>query len=307
MGLKLFITGTAGYLGGVLASRLAEMPEVESITGVDNAEHRSTFPAKVNLVKMDVRAPEIADAMSGHDYVIHSASIVLWLAKMPEKVRDDINFNGTRNVAKAAVKNRVRGFLQASSISAYAAAPGHAEKFVGEDYPIGKGDSGWYYGDSKAIAERILTEILVPANIPLTLFRMPFIIGPRNTATVPGFRQGAFLFRGAKSCTQFIHEDDVAAAFALALRTPLVGAYNVAPDDSISMEEFYRIIGTEPKTIPVWLAVMVTNIRWRFFGSATHSSWVGASMGEFTQSNAKLKAAGWIPRYTCVEAVKSAM
>ena len=120
MGIKVFITGAGGYLGSVLATQLASMPEIDGITGVvNNTLPPSPLPDKVNLIKMDIRSPEIADAMSGHDFVIHSAFIVQWSANMPAAVRDDINFNGTRNVAQAAIKNKVRGFLHASSVAAY--------------------------------------------------------------------------------------------------------------------------------------------------------------------------------------------
>src|SRR3990172_9547132 len=101
MGIKVFITGAGGYLGSVLATQLAGMPEVDSITGVVNHTlPPSPLPDKVNLIKMDIRSPELADAMSEHDFVIHSAFIVQWLTNMPAAVRDDINFNGTRNVAQ---------------------------------------------------------------------------------------------------------------------------------------------------------------------------------------------------------------
>ncbi len=145
MGLKVFITGVGSYLGSVLMNHLAGMPEIDVITGiVKNTLPPLPIPDKANLIKMDVRSPELADAMSGHDFVIHTAFIVQWLAKMPAAVRDDINFNGTRNVAQAAVKNRVRGFLYASSLAAYDPILAKGKENLGEDCPIGKGDSPMY-------------------------------------------------------------------------------------------------------------------------------------------------------------------
>jgi UDP-glucose 4-epimerase len=307
MGMKVFITGAGGYLGSVLATQLASMPEIDRITGIDVTLPPSPFPDKVKLIKMDTRSPELADAISGHDIVIHCASIVQWLAKMPAAVRDDINFNGARNVAQAAVKNRVRGFLQASSVAAYDPTQVGKRENIGEDFPIGKGDSPLYYCNSKAIAERILTEMLGSSGILLTLFRMTYIIGPCNQATVPSFREDAFLAPGWDPRTQFVHEDDVAEAFAQAIRTDMPGAYNVVPDDSIRYSQFYEIIGAKPRTIPVWLARLVTFIRWRYLGSPTHPSWVRQSLADSFASNAKLRNTGWTPRYNCAEAIRSAM
>ncbi|MBI5825640.1 MAG: NAD-dependent epimerase/dehydratase family protein [Chloroflexi bacterium] len=273
MGIKVFITGAGGYLGSVLATQLACMPEVDSITGViNNTLPPSPLPDKVNLVKIDIRSPEIADAMSGHDFVIHSAFIVQWLANMPAAVRDDINFNGTRNVAQAAIKNKVRGFIHASSVAAYDPIQAQGKENLGEDCLIGKGDSPMYYWNSKALAERILSEVVTPSGIALTLFRISYIIGPCNYATVPGFRENAVLFPGYNPCAQFVHENDVAQAFAQAIHTDMPGAFNVVPDDSIRLSEIYKIIDAKPMTIPVWLARLVAFVRWRYLGSPTHPS-----------------------------------
>ena len=139
MGMKVFITGAGGYLGSVLAAQLAGLPEIDSITGaINKTMPQFPLPDKVNFIKMDVRSPKITELMSGHDCVIHSAFIVQWLAKMPAAVRDDINLNGTRNVAHAAVKNRVRRFLQASSLAAYDLNQLKGKQDLDEDWPIGK-------------------------------------------------------------------------------------------------------------------------------------------------------------------------
>ena len=308
MGIKVSITGAGGYLGSVLATQLASMPEIDGITGVvNNTLPPSPLPDKVNLIKMDIRSPEIADAMSGHDFVIHSAFIVQWSANMPAAVRDDINFNGTRNVAQAAIKNKVRGFIHASSVAAYDPIQVQGKENLGEDCSLGKGDSPMYYWNSKALAERILSEIVIPSRIALTLFRISYIIGPCNYATVPGFRENAVLFPGHNPRAQFVHENDVAQAFAQAIRTDMTGAFNVVPDDSIRLSDVYKTIGAKPMTIPVWLARLIAFVRWRYLGSPTHPSWVQATLVDFSARNAKLKATGWTPHYKCADAIRTAL
>ncbi len=307
MGMKVFLTGAGGYLGSVLAFQLASKPEIDAITGIDVALPSAPLPGKVNFIRMDIRSPEVSEAMAGHNFVVHCASIVQWLAKMPAAVRDDINFNGARNVAQAAIMNRVRGFLQASSVAAYDPLQADGKANIGEDFPLGTGDSPFYYCNSKAIAEQILRECLGSSGIALTLFRMTYIIGPHNRATVASFRENAFRAPGRDPRTQFVHEDDVAEAFAQAISTEMPGAFNVVPDDSILYSEFYPIIGANPRVIPVWLARLVTSIRWRYFGSPTHPSWVLQSLGDSIVSNSKLRATGWAPRYNCAEAIRTAL
>lgn len=307
MGVRVFITGAGGYLGSVLAIQLAGMPEIDSITGIDIKLPPSPLPDKARFIKMDIRSPELAEAMSGHDFVIHSASIVQWPAKMPVAVRDDINFNGARNVTQSAIKNQVRGFIHASSIAAYDPIEAQGKENLSEDCPIGKGDSPLYYWNSKAIVEKILSGGMAGSGIALTFFRMSYIIGPCNLATVRSFRENAGLFPGHDPRIQFVHEKDVARAFAQAIRANLPGAFNVVPDDFIRLSDVYRLIGAKPVTLPLWLARLVTFIRWRCFGSPTHPSWGQATLVNFSASNAKLKATGWKPHYNSTEAIRTAL
>lgn len=306
--MKIMVTGAGGYLGSVLVTQLSSMPEIDEITGIVNRTiPRNPLPEKVNLVKMDIRSPEIADIMAGHDFVIHTAFIVQWPANMSAMVRDDICLNGTRNVAQAAVRNKVHGLLHASSLAAYDPIQAEEKVNLSEDCPIGTGKSPMYYWNNKAITEKILTEILSSSTVTLTLFRIPYIIGPSNHATVPGFRQNAVLFPGHNPRAQFIHEDDVVQAFMQAIRSNMPGAFNVVPDDYIRLGEVYQMLEAKPITVPLWLAKLIAYIRWRFLGSPTHPSWIQATLVDFSASNAKLKTTGWMPHYSCAEAIRTAL
>ena len=306
--MNIFLTGVSGYFGGVLAECLAQAQEVESITGIDVAAPKTPLPAKVKFVQMDIRSPQISALMAGHEIVVHTAFIVLWRAKMPAAVRDDINLNGVRNIAQAAAANRVQRFIHTSSAAAYDLDLAKGKSNITEELPTNKVNPAFYYSAGKAAAERTLTEVLSPTDTCLTFFRPPFIMGPRNLDTVKSFRESAVRFPGLNPRAQFVHEDDVAAAFLQAVRADMPGAYNVAPDDSIRMSETYETIGVQSvMTMPLWLARMITDIRWRYFGQATHASWLIAQLLDCTISNAKLKGTGWKPRYLCADALRSGM
>jgi UDP-glucose 4-epimerase len=308
MGLKLFITGAGGYLGSVLARKLADLPEVDRITGTINKNVPSEpLPDKVELIKMDVRAPELCEAMAGHDVVLHTAFIVLWPKSIPERVRDDINFNGTRNVAQAAIKNKVRKFIHASSIAAYDPHYASGNLDLREDGPIGQGHSPMYYFNSKALTEKLLMDIFSSTHTLLTLYRIPYIIGPSNQVTINEFRRNAVSFPRQDPHNQFVHEDDVCRAYELALRNELPGVFNVTPDDAIKASEIYEIIDVKPVKVPFWLGYLVAYIRWNFFGSSTHPSWVRSMTLDFAGNNDKLKAKGWAPQYRCADAIRSAL
>jgi len=307
--MRVFLTGVTGYLGAVLAEHFSRMPEIESITGIDVVPPRRPLPEKVQFVKMDVRSPEVLSAMTGHDVVVHTAFVVTWYARMPAPERDGINFGGTRNVAEAAVANKALRFVHASSVAAYDGSVIAGQSGVTEDAPIGKGNSPSYYANSKATAERILTEVLAPTGIALTLLRPTFIIGPRNTTTIKAIHRLTFKPLGHdRARQQFVHEEDVASAFTRALLTDMPGAYNVVPDDYLPFNEVQKIIGMKPSvTIPLSLARIMSHFSWKYSESESHPSWLDLIFSDTTCSNAKLKATGWKPDYTTAEALKSAL
>ena len=306
--MRIFLTGASGYLGKLLAERMAAQPEVESITGIGLTPPSSALPGKVKFLQMDMRSPDLTAVMAGHDVVVHTACIVLWPYKMSAQERDDINLNGVRNVAKAALANRVRRFVHTSSLAAYDPILGRGKTDVTEDFPIGKGDSPYYYWNGKAAAERALTEILGSAGVVLTFLRPIYIIGPRNQAVVNSYRENAVKFLGHNPRRQFIHEEDVAAAFLLALKQDMPGAFNVTSDDFVRLNDVWPAVGKRyVPIVPLPLARLITRLRWRFFGSSVHPCWIEDMLVDFTGSNAKLKSTGWKPRYNSAEALRSAV
>jgi nucleoside-diphosphate-sugar epimerase len=179
---------------------------------------------------------------------------------------------------------------------------------VGEDFPLGKGDSPFYYWNSKAVAERTLKEILGPSTTMLTIFRPIYIIGPRNSSTIRRYRENAVNLLGHDARRQFIQEEDVAAAFIQALRIEMPGPFNIVPDDFIRMSDVWRTVGVKRvPTMPLWVVLLGTWIRWRYLGSPIHPSWVRDVLVDLTGTNAKLRATGWRPRYGSADALGTAL
>jgi UDP-glucose 4-epimerase len=306
--MRIFLTGASGYLGSLLAERLAALPEVEAITGIATKLPTALLPAKVKFLQLDIRSPELTNVMAGHDAVVHTACVVFWPAQMSVNERDDINFNGIRNMAQAVLANKISRFVHTSSMAAYDPEMGRGKSDISEDFPIGKGNSPFYYWNAKAAAERILAEKFAGTGIVLTCFRPIYIIGPRNRANAKSYRENAVKFPGCNPRRQFIHEEDVASAFIQALRSNMPGAYNIVPDDFVRMNDVWKIVGAKfVPSVPVWLASWITGIRWRFLGSPIHPSWVRDILVDFTGSNAKLKSTGWKPHYGSEEALRTAL
>jgi hypothetical protein len=60
-------------------------------------------------------------------------------------------------------------------------------------------------------------------------------------------------------------------------------------------------------TVPLWVASRITSIKWRFFRSPIHPSWIQDMLMDFTGSNAKLKGTGWKPQYGSAAALSDAL
>lgn len=304
--MRIFLTGANGYLGNLLSERLAEMPEVESITGIALTKRPRPTPAKVKFMPLDMRSPQLAEAMAGHDVVVHTACIVLWPAKMPVSERDDININGVKNVARTALACGVKKFVHASSMGAYDPELARGQSNIKEDFPLG-GNSRFYYWNAKAEAEKILTST-IGDNMPLTMFRPIYIIGPRNRKVIDSYQKNAVNILGQNPRRQFIHEEDVADAFVRAVRQDLPGAFNVVPDDFIRLKDTWRIVGKKfVPTIPLSLGKWITAFRWKYMKSPIHPSWLEDVLVDFTGDNSRLKATGWKPRCGSAEALTSAL
>jgi hypothetical protein len=99
MGLGVFHTALSAYLVCVLVSHLANVPGMDTTTGIQiNTNSTSPLSRKAQLTRM-ANPSGLAYPMPRHQMVIHSASVILSLSKMLAQVRDGSNLNGTRNVA----------------------------------------------------------------------------------------------------------------------------------------------------------------------------------------------------------------
>jgi UDP-glucose 4-epimerase len=301
---RIFLTEVAG---GLLADELSRLPEVECLTGIDVVDPPGPLPSKMRFVKMGVRSPDLAKAMAGHDIVVHTAFVVLWRAQMPAAVRDDVNLNGTRNVAQAAKANGAKRLIHTSSTAAYDPFQMARQTGLTEEFPLGFGNASFYYSDSKACAEKVLHTILDESSTFLTILRPCAIVGPRCQRTLLILRRTCVNLPWRNPRMQFIHEQDLSAAFLQAVSGKIGSAFNIVPGDFVRINQIRSIIGMRPLFVPAPLLLLGITLDWRWRGGTVHPYWVGARMSDFTASNAKLKATGWRPRYGSAEARRSAV
>jgi len=117
--MNIFITGATGYIGNILALKLAESNNRIHALVRRPAEARNLVHANIKLFEGDVTdIDSIKKAMDECDYVFHLASFVrLWA--QPSNVFFQVNVEGTHNVLAAAVEKNVSGFVYTSSTAVF--------------------------------------------------------------------------------------------------------------------------------------------------------------------------------------------
>jgi UDP-N-acetylglucosamine 4-epimerase len=128
---SFLVTGGAGFIGGHIAEYLlkngaAKVRVLDNmVNGFEsNLDVLKSFPA-FEMMEGDIRNAEVcATACKGIDYVSHQAA----LGSVPRSIKEPIYFNevnvgGFVNILKAAVDNKVKQIVYASSSSVYGDEP----------------------------------------------------------------------------------------------------------------------------------------------------------------------------------------
>lgn len=251
---RLLITGIAGGQGRLIARRLANSFDVLGVDRVPWPGH----PRYVRMHVLDLRRRKLEDIFRTERpaAVVHLA-FVRHFGAAPQ-VRHEVNVSGTRQLLEYCAAYGVRRLVVLSSAYVYGALPENAY-YLTEDAPL---------NISRTYPEvRDLTE--VDTLCGTFLWRYPqirtAILRPVNTL---GYYVHSAMGRylkldyvptvlGFNPMMQFIHEEDVAEAVALALETGVHGFYNVTGPGAVPLKVAIRESGARPVPIPEPLARFV--------------------------------------------------
>lgn len=146
------IIGAAGHLGNVLTSLLVKNEKLRVLVfPSENYDHLKPLP--LEIVPCDIRNRNALDlALKNSDTVYHLASIIS-IGKTSKEKLVETNYEGTRNVLDACVKNKVKKLIYVSSIHAFEDfRGGPITEACNLDPALALGD----YGCTKAMASELL-------------------------------------------------------------------------------------------------------------------------------------------------------
>jgi UDP-glucose 4-epimerase len=246
--MKVLVTGAAGKLGMLVSQRMVERGH--SVVGIDRRPWPDAPPG-VDMHQVDIRKRSAEDLFRTlkPQAVIHMATVTHITHHSPDRYR--INLGGTRAVVDHCHNYGVERVLFVGRHTYYGAAP-DSPLYHTEDEPPMSVHTFPELADLVAADLYAGTALWRYPEMHTAVLRICYTLGPLNHGTLAAFLRGPRVptVLGFDPLYQFMHEDDVADAIALALEKKLRGVYNVAGPQPVPLSVIIRETGRTNLPVP---------------------------------------------------------
>ena len=253
-GQKVLITGIAGGQGQLIARRLAR---TYALTGVDRSPWED-HPPEISVHVLDLRKRKTEDIFRTErpDAVVHHALIRHF--RVDPRVRHEVNVLGTKLLLEYCVTHGVKRIVVLSSSYVYGALPDNPY-YLDEEYPLNVSRT---YPEVRDLAE---VDTLCSAflwrhpEIATTILRPVSILGPHVSSSMAQYLRQRYVptIMGFDPMMQFIHQEDVAEAVALALQGGTHGVFNLVGPGAVPLSVAIRETGGIALPLPEPLARVI--------------------------------------------------
>jgi len=166
------VTGAGGFIGSVLVREL--VARGRSVRAIVRSNKKALEELDIEIVTADIRDSSSLDrALAGAESVFHLASVISLSGDRSGSV-PEINIDGARNVAAAALKNGVKKFIHCSSIHVFDLKE-HG-KTINENTIRVTTDSPVY--DRTKYAGETAVRDLIKMDLPAVVIHPTGVIGP---------------------------------------------------------------------------------------------------------------------------------
>jgi nucleoside-diphosphate-sugar epimerase len=314
--MRVAVTGASGNVGTSVLEALAEEPAVEEILGIARRLPQVEM-AKVEWASADVTEDALVPLFAGADAVIHLAWAIQ--PSRDEAVTERINVEGSRRVFDAVARAGVGALVYASSVGAY--SPGPKERRVDESWPV-DGIPTSFYSRHKAAVETMLDaferrepEVRVVRLRPGLIFKAEagseirrLFAGP----LLPGFLVRRQLVpvipRVPRLRFQAVHSRDVGEAYRQAVVRDVRGAFNIAAEPAIGVEELREFFGARSFPLPAGALRAAADLTWKMRLQPTSPGWLDLALGVPTMDTGRAREQlGWEPEMDSLQALDDLM
>jgi UDP-glucose 4-epimerase len=310
MAKRVLVTGCSGYLGRLLSARLLDHPLVARVIGMDATSPGLPAHPKLRTVSADIRDEYFLRSVLEEEAVDSVFHMAFLNADDTDDVRArETNVHGTIVVLEAADKSpRVQRLVIAGSTAAYGARRGNG-RLLTETHRLRA--AGLAYAVHKRRIEEELAKALpqVRRSLQVAVLRLCMVVGPEERPGGPVRRFCRLPFAvsalGRQGALQFLSESDALEAFCRVLEAAqLRGAFNVVPDDSVTVAQVCRELKKRRLPVPfswIWLGLWLGR---RLFKSTIPEGVASYLAYPVVASNQKFKeAVGFTPAHGSLEAL----
>jgi nucleoside-diphosphate-sugar epimerase len=314
-GLTLFITGSAGYIGTMLADQFSKRSDVREIICLDKEAEPEIFLTNPKITWISANTSDSTwqekVRVKNPDIVIHSAWQIREMYGNREK-QWKWNIEGSQAVFDFSFTTpSVKKLVYFSTVASYGAFPQNSiEHFFNESEPFRKTD--YLYAEEKRIVEENLRESYKNAkakgktNLQIFIIRPASITGPRGryghirfglqsalSGSIRGQKSSLYNFISillswvpatSKWLRQYVHEDDITDMVELFSFKNLKGEYEVfnaaPPGLPVLGPEMAKMVGKKKILVYPWMIRIVFFLAWHLtFGRIPTSKgvWKGYS------------------------------
>lgn len=215
--MKIFVTGSTGFIGKFLIKRLIK-EKYEVVALVRNES------AKQSMKKLGVEAA-IGDISNQKEFLdcLKQAEVVVHLAAIRSNWGDEKEFNriNSQSIANLFIKNsKIKHVIITSSVYAM----GKLDKLPADE--TASVHALDLYGKSKKLAEQKTKECSIKNNIPYTIIRPSIVYGPEDNdlgmivKMIKLIKEGKFIIIGdGKNLLHLIYIDDLIDGFMRVIKS----------------------------------------------------------------------------------------
>jgi len=322
--LTVAVTGPTGDLGIAIVNALERSRAVKRIVGM---ARRPFDPAERGWKKTEYRQGDVTDTGSvrslvkGADAVVHLAFAILDASDATR----ELNVEGSRRVFEEAADAGAERICYASSVAAYGFHDDNPDWLTEEIPPRGSPEHP--YSQQKAEVERVLGEVLMKREGTVAYaFRPCIVAGPEARTMleeIPYYRleeampDAVARLLGSLPVLkpvipdpgirfQLVHEDDVASAFAAAVRgLGEPGPYNLAGSGLLTMSDVADALGWYSVPVPKPLVDATAEVATRLPLMPEQVAWIHSVRKPVLMRTTRAKKLlRWKPKHTAHATLK---
>lgn len=250
----VLITGIASGQGRLLAGRLAHDWDVVGIDRVPWMGHPKSI--QVHTVDLLKRKFEDVFRQTKPTAVVH-LGLVRHFRSDPRR-RHEGNVVGTRRVLEYCVKYKVRQVVVMTSSYVYGALPDNPY-FLDEEAPLNVSRTYPEMRDLAEVDALCNTHLWKYPEQSTVILRQVNTLGPHVSSSIRNYLKLGYVptILGFNPMTQFIHEDDLTEAIALALERKLRGIFNVTGPGEVPIKTAIEETGGTSVPVPEPIARLV--------------------------------------------------